>query len=329
MCALESQIHVLDGGFSTQLCKHVSDPIDGTPLWSASFLHTNPNAVINTHLDFLQAGADVLKTNTYQASTGGFIKYLGLSTEESYQLIKTAVNLAKSACLFHATEVGSTADTHKVLIAGSVGPYGTSLHDCSEYTGSYVERVSPKEMVDWHRPRIRALVEAGADILGFETIPAQSEAEALVELLKEFPEQKAWLSFSCKNEVHTCHGENFQHAARRCWEINPSQLVAVGVNCVSPKYVSSLLTGINKDRPHSPVPLIVYPNSGERYDREKGWTDRDKCCPIENYVEEWLNLGVTYIGGCCRTYAADIVRIKEEVNKWRSVKNSIKSNWNV
>lgn len=73
-----------------------------------------------------------------------------------------------------------------------------------------------------------------------------------------------------QDEVHTCHGENFQLAARRCWEMNPSQLVAVGVNCVSPQYVSSLLMGINKDRPHNPIPLIVYPNSGESYDREKG-----------------------------------------------------------
>jgi S-methylmethionine-dependent homocysteine/selenocysteine methylase len=55
------------------------------------------------------AGADVLETNTYQASIEGFIKYFGLSMEESYQLIKTAVSLAKSACLFHATEVESTA----------------------------------------------------------------------------------------------------------------------------------------------------------------------------------------------------------------------------
>jgi homocysteine S-methyltransferase len=53
-------------------------------------------------------------------------------------------------------------------------------------------------MADWHRPRIQALVEAGVDILAFETIPSQAEGEALVELLKEFPEQKAWLSFSCK-----------------------------------------------------------------------------------------------------------------------------------
>jgi homocysteine S-methyltransferase len=51
----------------------------------------------------------VLQTNTYQASIGGFIKYLGLSTEESFELIKTGVNLAKSARSFHATEVESSS----------------------------------------------------------------------------------------------------------------------------------------------------------------------------------------------------------------------------
>jgi homocysteine S-methyltransferase len=46
-----------------------------------------------------------------------------------------------------------------------------------------------------------ALVEAGVDLLALETIPAQKEAEILVELLKEFPKQKAWLSFSCKVSI--------------------------------------------------------------------------------------------------------------------------------
>jgi homocysteine S-methyltransferase len=59
------------------------------------------------------------------------------------------------------------------------------------------------------------------------------------------------------------------------------------------------------------------------------WIHGEKCCPIENYVEEWLNLGVTYIGGCCQTYAADIVRIKEKVEKWRSEWNSKKNNGDV
>jgi homocysteine S-methyltransferase len=64
MCALEREVFVVDGGFATQLCNHVSDPIDGTPLWSASFLYTNPNAVIKTHLDFLR-GRSIVYIPTY------------------------------------------------------------------------------------------------------------------------------------------------------------------------------------------------------------------------------------------------------------------------
>lgn len=59
------------------------------------------------------------------------------------------------------------------------------------------------------------------------------------------------------------------------------------------------------------------------------WIHGDKCSPIETFVEEWLNLGVTYIGGCCRTHAANIVGIKKEVDKWRSGRNSSNSNGNV
>lgn len=48
------RIVVLDGGFSTQLSCHVGHVIDGDPLWSARFLHTHPDEVVNTHLDFLR-----------------------------------------------------------------------------------------------------------------------------------------------------------------------------------------------------------------------------------------------------------------------------------
>lgn len=58
-------------------------------------------------------------------------------------------------------------------------------------------------MREWHRPRIQALVEAGVDLLALETIPCQEEAEMLCELLRDYPNIKAWLSFSCK--VGTCN----------------------------------------------------------------------------------------------------------------------------
>jgi homocysteine S-methyltransferase len=103
--------------------------------------------------------------------------------------------------LFYFTVMFAFLDVRNILIAGSVGPYGAHLHDGSEYTGNYVEHMRSQEIADWHRPRLQALVEADVDLLALETIPAQKEAETLVELLREFPKQKAWLSFSCKVSV--------------------------------------------------------------------------------------------------------------------------------
>jgi len=81
---------------------------------------------------------------------------------------------------------------------GSVGPYGASLRDCSEYNGNYIDTINLKELYDWHKPRIQALVEAGVDVMLFETIPSVIEATILLSILTEFPNQKACLSFSCK-----------------------------------------------------------------------------------------------------------------------------------
>lgn len=67
------------------------------------------------------------------------------------------------------------------------------------------------------------------------------------------------------------YGESFQEVARRCYDLNPQQILAVGVNCLAPRLVESLVSGINKKREHKPVPLIVYPNSGETYSVDLGY----------------------------------------------------------
>lgn len=66
------------------------------------------------------------------------------------------------------------------------------------------------------------------------------------------------------------HGENFQETARYCYDLNPQQLVAVGVNCTNPAFCESLFTGINAGRESNPIPLLAYPNSGEKYASDKG-----------------------------------------------------------
>lgn len=317
-----TKVTVLDGSFSTQVSKHVGKSADGDPLWTARFLVTNPDAVLATHLDFLRAGSDVIETNTYQASVDGFCKYLGVTESDSLDLIDKAVQLAKQAVTIYKGEIINNEDAVNVnpLIAGSCGPYGATLHDASEYTGSYGKNVGTEFLKDWHRPRITSLVKAGVDLLAIETIPCAEEAEILIELLKEFPNTKAWLSFSCTNDGTTIvDGNDFAEVALRCWNsAAANQLVAIGVNCLSPNITASYLSKINKERGGSFVPLIAYANSGELYVPGEGWTDDGKTLAIERYVHEWLDLGVQYVGGCCRTSAVDIAKIRSQVEAWRS-----------
>lgn len=263
----ENKVVVLDGGFSSQLSTHMNDNFDKDPLWTARLLKTAPEIVIAIHLDFLRAGAEIIETNTYQASVEGFKKYLNITEEESVQLIYKAVNLAKEAVNLFLTEKISKTDNSKefkINIAGSCGPYGAFLHDRSEYTGVYDKTVSKDLLKKWHKPRIDALVDAGVDILAFETIPCEIEAQAIVELLHDYPNTKAWMSFSCNPEgKYIVDGSDFNSVALACWKnAIPGQIIAVGLNCITPSVVTSFFQGINEAKAPF-VPLIVYPNSGE------------------------------------------------------------------
>ncbi|GAB1861101.1 Homocysteine S-methyltransferase 3 [Camponotus japonicus] len=288
------KIKVLDAGFSTQLSTHVGDKIDGDPLWTARFLITDPNAVFATHLDFLRAGADIILTNTYQATIDGFVKYLNMTEKESLQIIRNAVDYAKDAVNVYSKEIEDNANivtNRKPLIAGSCGPYGACLHDGSEYTGSYCPNVSRQFLIDWHRPRIRTLIEKGVDLLAIETIPCVREAEAIIDLLKEFPDTYAWLTFSCRDDGKSiADGSNFQKIAMRCYKkALPGQLLAIGINCISPH--------------------------GEKYIVSEGWKKEGEAPSLHEFIDEWLDLGVCYIGGCCRTYATDIKKIRSKVDQ--------------
>lgn len=91
--------------------------------------------------------------------------------------------------------------------------------------------------------------------------------------------------------------------------------LAVGVNCVNPRYVTPLFKAVNGMRADADkIPLVVYPNSGEVYNVDDGWCGKEDCVPLEVYLPEWINLGAKIVGGCCRTYARDIKRIRQVVD---------------
>jgi homocysteine S-methyltransferase len=181
------------------------------------------------------------------------------------------------------------------LVAASVGPYGAMLHDGSEYRGDY--GLSVAELIAFHRPRLAVLAAAGADLLACETIPCQAEAEALLALLDELPDSFAWFSFTARDEAHSSHGEPIAQCAALL-AAHP-RVAAVGINCTAPGLISALVRAIAGA---CAKPIVVYPNSGERYDAATGgWSGEADCEAFGAAARSWHAAGARLIGGCCRT----------------------------
>lgn len=288
---------VIDGALATELERRGFDLKDD--LWSAKILLEKPEAIKQLHYDYFKAGADCAITASYQATLEGFMKR-GLTEEQAYALLQKSVKLAIAARDEFWADEENRVGRHKPFVAASVGPYGAYLADGSEYRGNYA--LTEEQLMDFHRPRMRALIEAGAELLACETIPSPIEARALVKLLGEFEGMSTWISFSCRDEAHVCEGEKLEVCIRQI-ESSP-QVAAVGVNCTSPKFIPSL---IREARKATDKPILVYPNSGESYSAEKMDWNGD---PVyESFGEEartWYEAGARMIGGCCRTSPEDI-----------------------
>lgn len=302
---IDFPIIILDGAMATELEKHGCNLND--KLWSAKILMENPGMIYKVHMDYFLAGADCTITASYQASIEGFMNR-GLSEDEAVDLIKSSARLALKARDDFWSNPQNRNNRPKPIVAGSIGPYGAYLANGSEYRGNY--DLTKEKFMNFHRPRMKALIEAGVDILACETIPNISEAEAIADLLSEFPGTYAWISFSCKDEAHISNGEKIADCAKRLDKFE--QVAAIGVNCTHPKYILSLIKEI-KD--NSTKPVIVYPNLGEVYDAHtKSWSGAAAHIFRES-AKKWYSAGAKLIGGCCRTGPAEIKAISEWARK--------------
>lgn len=290
---------VLDGAMATELEARGCDLTD--TLWSAKVLIENPELIYQVHYDYFAAGAQVAITASYQATPQGFAKR-GLNEADSLALIARSVELAIKA---RADYLAAAKQPTPLLVAGSVGPYGAYLADGSEYRGDY--SLPQAEMMDFHRPRVRALVEAGADLLACETLPSFAEIEALVALLAEFPATPAWFSFTLRDSDHLSDGTPLADVL--AFLDNVPQVVALGINCIALDKVTAALKVFSA---LSAKPLVVYPNSGEQYDAaSKSWHSDASTCTLVDNLAEWQAAGAKLIGGCCRTTPADIKAIAQ------------------
>lgn len=296
----QKKLVILDGALATELEQRGCDI--NNSLWSATILAKNPEIIKSVHLDYFLCGADCAITASYQATIEGFVKN-GYSEKEARNLITKSVQIAKEARdEFWADENNRTNRVYP-LVAASVGPYGAYLADGSEYRGNY--NIGHEELKNFHRDRIKLLVDAGCDILACETIPCLEEAKALVEVLKEFEGIYCWISFSCKSKTQISDNT----LIKDCGEYleNCEQVAAVGINCTPPQYVESL---INELKPTTNKPIVVYPNSGQEYDATtKEWSGNSESKCYGQLSKVWYEAGAKLIGGCCQTTPDDIKAI--------------------
>ena len=288
---------VMDGALATELERRDCDLKN--ELWSAKILLEQPEMIKQVHLDYFKAGADCAISASYQATIEGFTRR-GLSEKEAVALIQKSVKLAFEARDEFWANESNRMGRSKPFVAASVGPYGAFLADGSEYRGEY--GLTEKELMEFHRPRMKALIESDADILACETIPSLMEARAITKLLKEFPRSTAWISFTARDEKHISDGQVFADCIKEL-EGHP-QIAAIGVNCTSPKFIISLIREAKKA---TDKPILVYPNSGETYDaRKNDWNGDPVLDSFGEQAREWYDAGAHLIGGCCRTTPDDI-----------------------
>lgn len=270
---------ILDGGLGTLLESRGNDV--SSSLWSARVLRDDPDEVRAAHAEFVAAGADLLITASYQVGFGA-----GIPDAEVETLLRRSVTLAREA--------------GDVVVAASVGPLGALRADGSEYTGD--DGLTVPRLRDAHRRRLHLLAEAGADLLAVETVPSLRELEALARELADL-QVPVIVSLSADST-----GLGAPGAMAHAFEIAASVpgILGVGVNCCAPEHVVPALAAAPA------MPLVAYPNSGERWDAEtRTWSGG--ATALSDAAPSWVEAGARFVGGCCRSTPADIAAIAAAV----------------
>lgn len=270
---------IIDGGLATQL--EAQGCNINNPLWSASVIASNPQAIIDAHRAYLEAGAEIIISASYQATAPA--------------LLQRSVDLALQA----RDEFEASGGRH-ALVAASIGPYGAVLSDGSEYRGDYA--IDADELHDFHRGRLELLDTSGADLLACETIPSLPEAIVLGRLLRD-ARNPSWISFSCRDGECINDGTPVEEVAD-LFRDHP-RVLAVGINCTRPQFAVSLIGRIRAVLPGKAI--VIYPNSGEEFDAsDKTWSGTVTADDWAAAAQSWVAAGAAIIGGCCRTGPAHI-----------------------
>ena len=243
---------------------------------------SDPNLILSIHEDYLQAGAEILETNTFGANRFRLARH-GLASKVA-EINAAGVKLARQAVDHIKEKQAGTA-----YVAGSVGPLGVRLEPLGK-TGLDEARAAFAE-------QIRALADAGVDLLIIETMPALNEArEALLAAEQTAPQLPVLVMVTVDDESNCLDGSSPQQAAALLTEWGAG---AIGVNCSTGP--STVLTAIEAMRSATTLPLAAMPNAG--MPRAIEGRNIYLCSPeyMASFARKAIAAGAQIVGGCCGT----------------------------
>jgi homocysteine S-methyltransferase len=243
---------------------------------------SDPGLILSIHEEYLQAGAEIVETNTFGANRFRLARH-GLAGNVA-QINAAGVRLARQA-VDHLRE----KQAGEAWVAGSVGPLGVRLEPLGK-TGLDEARAAFAEQID-------ALAEAGADLIIIETMPALNEArEALAAAHEVAPDLPVLVMVTVDDESNCLDGSSPAQAASLLTEWGAG---AIGVNCSTGP--ATALTAIEAMRAATALPLAAMPNAG--LPRAVEGRNIYLCSPeyMAEFARKAIASGVQFVGGCCGT----------------------------
>ncbi|MFT3682146.1 MAG: homocysteine S-methyltransferase family protein [Ferruginibacter sp.] len=320
--ALQQRILIIDGAMGTMIQRHKPTeatyrgerfkdwPIDVKN--NSDILNlTQPQIIEGIHREYLEAGADIIETNTFAATT---------IAQEDFKLeaFVHELNVEGARIARRAADAYTAKDPSKPrFVAGAIGPLNRTLSLSPDVNNPGYRAVTFDEVAKAYKEQIKGLVEGGVDVLLIETIFDTLNAKAAIYAAKNFfrenniPELPIMISGTITDASgRTLSGQTLEAFYTSVAHANP---LSVGLNCA---------LGANEMRPHieelsqiAACHVSAYPNAGlpnamGEYDEQPHET--------AHILEGWAKEGfLNIVGGCCGTTPDHIKHIAEEVSKFK------------
>lgn len=273
---------------------------------------TQPQIIKTIHKEYLEAGANILETNTFNAQAISLEDYK--MSNLAYEINFEAARLAKEAVAEFVAEHPEAAG--ECFVAGAIGPMNKTLSLSPDVNRPGYRAMTFDEATDAYYEQIKALVEGGVDILLIETIFDTLNAKAAIYALNQYfrDTKQEKLPVMISGTITDASGRTLSGQTLEAFLISVmhAQPVSIGLNCA---------LGAEQMRPHieelagiAPVLVSAYPNAGlpnamGEYDE----TPEITASIVGEFARQgWVNL----VGGCCGTTPAHIKAIAGEVKKY-------------